>query len=74
MREAAVHPGDAIGAASGSIHKDSIGEYKSEFIKVVFDEASIEVAENYEEFRVNKEIKKIDLNRLGLKSHVLREG
>ena len=30
--------------------------------------------ENLDDFRVNKEIKKIDLNRVGVKAHVLREG
>ena len=57
-----------------NIHEDRIGEYQAEFVRVRFDETSIEVQENFDEFRTNKEIKKIDLNRVGLKSHILREG
>ena len=72
--DASIFSDSSANYSAGGVHSDSIGEYKSEFIKVAFDESSIEVAENFEDFRVNKEIKKIDLNRLGLKPHVLREG
>ncbi len=53
---------------------DSIGEYKSEFIKIVFDEKSLEPKLYNRNFLENREIKKIDLNELGYRTHILREG
>jgi len=51
---------------SEDIHSDSIGEYKSEFIKIVFNppEAGTE-AEYFEGFKENRDIAKIDLNEVG---------
>ena len=52
-----------------NIHSDTIGEYKSEFIKIQFEDGS------QENFKENREIKKIDLNELfAYRTHILREG
>lgn len=60
--------------SQSSIHSDSIGEYKSEYIKVSFDAESFQVKHNKDRFTVCKDIKKIDLNEHGYKTHILREG
>lgn len=57
-----------------NIHSDSIGEYKSEFIKIQFDARSLDTKLSQENFQENREIKKIDLNELGYRTHILREG
>jgi len=57
-----------------NIHSDSIGEYKSEFIKIQFDARSLDTMLSQENFQENREIKKIDLNELGYRTHILREG
>ena len=61
--------GDMYSSADANIHCDSIGEYKSEYIKIQFDAAQTE-----SKFAVCKEIKKIDLNEHGYRTHILREG
>lgn len=58
----------------GNIHSDSIGEYKSEYIKISFDTTSLEFDYNRSKFNDNKDIKKIDLNEHGYRTHILREG
>jgi len=58
----------------GNIHSDAIGEYKSEYIKISFDTASLEFDYNRNKFNENKDIKKIDLNEHGYRAHILREG
>lgn len=58
----------------GNIHSDSIGEYKSEYIKISFDTTSLEFDYNRSKFNENKDIKKIDLNEHGYRTHILREG
>lgn len=57
-----------------NIHMDSIGEYKSEYIKVSFESTSTEVKHNINHFEVAKDIKKIDLNENGYRAHIVREG
>jgi len=56
------------------IHNDRIGEYQSEYMKIQFDKTSAEVHHNRALFDENKEIAKIDLNRLGYQAHVIRDG
>ena len=51
-----------------------MGEYKSEYIKIQFETATNIVTHNLELFKTAKEIKKIDLNENGYRSHILREG
>lgn len=63
-----------VGDATENIHLDTIGEYKSEYVKIQFEVDAKETVKNERNFQENKEIKKIDLNELGLKMHTLREG
>lgn len=63
-----------MGDATENIHLDTIGEYKSEYVKIQFEVDAKETVKNERNFQENKEIKKIDLNELGLKMHTLREG
>jgi len=56
------------------IHRDQVGEYKSEYIRVKFDKTSAELQVNRELFDDNKEIKQVDLNELGYSVHMLRDG
>lgn len=63
-----------MGDATENIHHDTIGEYKSEYVKIQFEIDPNENVKNEHDFEENKEIKKIDLNELGLKMHTLREG
>ena len=58
---------------TSNIHSDSIGEYKSEYIRVYFDSANLQ-GHAVKNFKENKEISKIDLNELGYRSHTLRDG
>ena len=57
-----------------NIHMDTIGEYKSEYIKIQFDSESNQVQSQRQYFQENREIKKIDLNELGYRAHILRDG
>lgn len=56
------------------MHVDSIGEYKAEFMKISFDKTTAEVSYHRERYDEHQEIRKIDLNKLGYQSHVLRQG
>lgn len=56
------------------MHQDHIGEYKSEYIKIQFDKTSAWVQHNRSNYDENRDIKKIDLNELGYRTHILREG
>lgn len=56
------------------VHNDTIGEYKSEYIKIQFETSSSEVTHNLAKFGIARDIKKIDLNENGYRSHILREG
>lgn len=69
----AVYPAPSSDS-QGNIHSDSIGEYKSEYIKISFDTESLEFDYNRSKFNENKDIKKIDLNEHGYRTHILREG
>ena len=63
-----------MGDATENIHLDTIGEYKSEYVRIQFEIDPNEMVKNERNFEENKEIKKIDLNEHGLKMHILREG
>lgn len=63
-----------MGDETENIHLDTIGEYKSEYVRIQFQIDLNERVKNEKNFEENKEIKKIDLNELGLKMHTLREG
>lgn len=65
---------DISAQSEGEIHNDRIGEYKSEFMKIQFDKTSADVYHNRSLFDDNKDIPKIDLNRLGYRAHVIRDG
>ena len=56
------------------IHSDHIGEYKSELVKIVFDQQAVEIVLQGDAHGENREIKKVDLNQLGYNIHLLREG
>jgi len=56
------------------IHSDNIGEYKSEFVKITFDKTSSKVKNIDPALNENRDIKKIDLNQLGMFTHILRQG
>ena len=57
-----------------NIHFDSIGEYKSEYIKIQFVGNKPEVDFKSEKFQTCRDINLIDLNEHGYRSHILREG
>lgn len=56
------------------LHSDFIGEYKSEYIKIYFDETTSPFQLPTEDFDENREMNKVDLNKLGYRTHILREG
>ena len=56
------------------LHNDFIGEYKSEYVKVYFDKTTSPIKVSSEIFDENREMNKVDLNKLGYKTHILREG
>jgi len=70
---------DGAGQESDSIfekfiHTDNIGEYQSEFVKISFDKTSSKIKTNEKAFEQNRDIKKVDLNQLGMYTHTLRTG
>mmetsp|Transcript_10931 Transcript_10931/g.16595 ORF Transcript_10931/g.16595 Transcript_10931/m.16595 type:complete len:137 (+) Transcript_10931:5318-5728(+) len=60
----------AVRTSNEDIHSDSIGEYKSEFVRIKF--APEQAPE--EDYKENLEIEKIDLNDASYATHVLRTG
>lgn len=53
------------------MHQDSIGEYKSEFIKIQFDKTSAEVLPSMANLGQGQEIRKVDLNELGYQCQII---
>lgn len=49
-------------------------EYKDELIKISFDASSYENNHNFEDFKENRELKKININEEQTKHHYLRDG
>lgn len=56
------------------IHSDRIGEYKSEKVRISFDRTSAETDYMADQLQENHDIRSVDLNQLGYRVHLLREG
>jgi hypothetical protein len=60
--------------AGDKVHWDRIGEYKSEKVAISFDAGSAEIKGRQPSVEVNRDIRDVDLNKLGYQAHVLRQG
>lgn len=65
---------DQLSSVEEKVHQDHVGEYKSELVKILFEQTGQEVAKKNDQSDEHLEIKKVDLNQLGYNIHLLREG